>query len=173
MALRTLIEQAQSDTRFLCTCNYPGKVIPAVLSRCPVIPLEFGKKDLLMHVKKVLDSECVKYGKDSLKAFIEESFKYYPDVRRIVKYLQMCSSSGTLVVKLNALGSSAKDDFMKELAAKAVTEKSLLAVRQFYIKSKDQVGDYVEAGSKLFNYVIDNGIVDDADGVLKLADLLF
>ena len=90
-----------------------------------------------MHVKKVLDSENVKYDKESLKAFIEESFKYYPDVRRIIKYLQMCSSSGTLVVKLNALGSTAKDDFMKELVTKAVAEKSLLAVRQFYIKSKD------------------------------------
>lgn len=173
MALRTLIESAQSDTRFLCTCNYPGKVIPAVLSRCPVIPLEFSKKDLLLHVKKILDAENITYDKESIKAFIEESFKYYPDCRRIVKYLQMCSSSGTLTVKQNAIISSSKDDFMKELIDKLVSEKNILNVRQFYLKNKDNIGDYVEAGSKLFNTAIDNEIVVDSDGILYLTNLLF
>lgn len=37
MALRTLIEAAQSDTRFIVTCNFVEKILPAILSRCPVV----------------------------------------------------------------------------------------------------------------------------------------
>ena len=43
------------------------------------------------------------YTKESLKTFIEEAFRFYPDCRRIVKYLQFCSNSGKLIVKLNAI----------------------------------------------------------------------
>lgn len=173
MALRTLIEAAQSDTRFLITCNTVAKIIPPVLSRCPVVKLEFGKKELLIHVKKILDAEKIKYDKASLKAFIEEGFKYYPDCRRIIKYLQMCSCSGTLVVKANAVISNNKDDLMKELVDKTAVESNLLNVRQFYLKSKDALGDMVEAGSLLFNYVIDNEVVKDTKTILKLTDLLY
>lgn len=173
MALRTLIEAAQADTRFLITCNTAAKIIPPVLSRCPVVKLEFGKKDLLIHVKKILDAEQVKYDKIALKAFIEEAFKYYPDCRRIVKYLQICSCSGTLAVKSNAVISDSKDDMIKELVNKTLEEQNLLNVRQFYLKSKDILGDIVEAGSLLFNYVVDNGIISNLDGVLKLSDMLY
>lgn len=44
--LRTLIEAAQQDTRFILTANY-DKILPAVLSRCPTIPLKFSKKTCL------------------------------------------------------------------------------------------------------------------------------
>ena len=68
------------------TANY-NKIIPAVLSRCPIIPLKFDQRDLLLHVKKILDNEKVTYDRERLKQFIEEAFKFYPDVRRIINYL--------------------------------------------------------------------------------------
>lgn len=173
MALRTLIEDAQSDTRFIATANYIGKVIPAILSRCPVIPLEFGKKDLLLHVKKILDTEKITYDKDSLRAFVEESFKYYPDCRRIIKYLQMCCNEGMLKVKLNAIINSAKDDFMRELVEKTCNERNLLDVRTFYTRNKDKISDFLDVGSGIFNYVVDNDIVSSTDGILALTDLLY
>ena len=170
--LRTLIEAAQDDTRFILTCNY-NKVIPAILSRCPIIPLKFDKIDLAKHVKKILDNENIKYGKESLKAFIEESFQYYPDCRRIINYLQLCCNSGELVVKLNAIVNSEKEDFVKEVVSKTLSESNILGVRQFYIKNKERLGDFIEGGSLLFNYVCDNGIVIDPEGILKLTDLLY
>lgn len=171
--LRTLIEAAQDDTRFLLTCNYANKVIPAILSRCPVIPLKFDKKDLLVHVKKILDLESIKYTKESLKAFIEEAFGYYPDCRRIINYLQFCSSSGELVVKMSSVADAGKEDFLKELVDKTISTANLLEVRQFYMRNKDKVNDYVEFGSMFFNYVVDNGVLRSADGVLKMVDLLY
>ena len=114
-ALRTLIEAAQSDTRFIATFNYAQKVITPILSRCPIIPLKFSKKDLLVHVKKILDAEQVKYTHDSLKDFIDEAFQYYPDCRRIVNYLQLCSGSGELVVRLSKVASSEKDQVIESI----------------------------------------------------------
>lgn len=40
-ALRNLIEEAQSDCRFLLNCNYVEKVISPIKSRCPVVNLKF------------------------------------------------------------------------------------------------------------------------------------
>ena len=170
--LRTLIEAAQDDTRFILTCNHELKE-KAIYSRCPLIPLSFDKIDLAKHVKKILDVEGIKYGKESLKAFIEESFQYYPDCRRIINYLQLCCNSGELVVKLNAIVNSEREDFVKEVVNKTLSEKNILGVRQFYIKNKERLGDFIEGGSLLFNYVCDNGIVTEPEGILKLTDLLY
>lgn len=171
MGLRTLIEAAQSDTRFICTANF-NKIIPAVLSRCPIIPLKFEKKDLLLHVKTILDAENVKYDRISLKAFIEESFRFYPDIRRIVKYLQFCSNTGELIVKLNAIVNAEREIFVSDIVKGAIESKNMLDVRTQYLRDKDKLGDLLEAGSLLFNYVADNNLIND-DGILKLSDQLF
>lgn len=71
----------------------------------------------------------------------------------------------------NAVNSEARD-IVKNIVNKALSEKNLLNVRQYYLQNKDQLNDYIVAGSDLFNYVVDNGIVD-TDGILKLTDLLF
>ena len=172
-ALRTIIEEAQSDTRFILTGNYIQKIIAPLLSRCPVIPLKYEKKDLLLHVKKILDAEKVKYTRDSMKAFIEEEFRYYPDCRRIINYLQLCSSSGELVVKLNNVANDEKNEVIKSVVDDIAAGRSLLDVRKSYLAKKDKINDYVEAGSQLFNYVVDNGFVVDPDGILKMTDILF
>ena len=172
-ALRTLIEAAQDDTRFLITGNFIQKIIAPLLSRCPVIPLKFDKKDLLLHVKKILDNESIKYTRDSIKAFIEEAFQYYPDCRRIINYLQFCCSSGELVVNLNKVAESEKNELIDAIVDKLKTTNNMLDVRKFYLSEKDKISDYVEFGSVLFKHVVDNGIVVDLDGILKMTDLLF
>lgn len=172
-ALRTLIEAAQNDTRFICTFNYSQKVITPILSRCPIIPLKFGKKDLLLHVKKILDAEKVKYTRDSLRDFIDEAFQYYPDCRRIINYLQLCSGSGELVVKLSKVANAEKDEVIESLVKSIVDGKNLIEVRKEYLAQKDKITDYNEAGSSLYNYVIDNELVVDLDGIIQMSDKLF
>ena len=172
-ALRTLIEAAQDDTRFIACANYLQKLITPILSRLPVIPLKFNKKELLVHVKKILDSEEVKYSRDSLKAFIDEAFQYYPDIRRIINYLQFCCSSGELVVKLNNVANDEKNEVIKSIVDSIVAGKNLLEIRRSYLAQKDKISDYVEAGSQLFNYAVDNNVVSSPDGILKMTDILF
>lgn len=172
-ALRTLIEAAQDDTRFIACANYVQKLITPILSRLPIIPLKFSKKELLVHVKKILDSEEVKYSRDSLKAFIDEAFQYYPDVRRIINYLQFCCSSSELVVKLNNVANDEKNEVIKSITDSIIVGKNLIDIRKSYLAQKDKISDYVEAGSQLFNYVVDNNVVSSPDGILKMTDILF
>jgi len=47
MALRNIIVDYMDTTRFILTCNYLDKIIPALQSRCTPIKLEFSYSDLL------------------------------------------------------------------------------------------------------------------------------
>lgn len=173
LGLRTLIEAAQDDTRFILTANYQGKIIPAILSRCPLIPLKFGKRDLLLYVKKILDSEHITYDKEGLKSFVDESFHYYPDCRRIINYLQFCCNSGKLVVKLTKIEDDGKTELLASLVEAIKNANNILDVRSFYLKYKDEITDYVTFASELFNFVIDNRVVTQADAILKMTDIIY
>lgn len=172
-ALRNLIEEAQGDCRFLLNCNYVEKVIQPIKSRCPVVNLRFDKKDLLLRLKLILDSEKISYNRDSLKAFIESAFKLYPDIRRIVNYLQSSCASGTLVVNETTINDTEKEGFLKELVDKSIQANNMLDVRKFYLANKDKISDYVMFASDVFNYVVDNSIILNSDGILKLTDMLY
>lgn len=50
---------------------------------------------------------------------------------------------------------------------------NILTVRKSYLQNKEKLGDISDAASDVFNYVIDNNVVVDADGILKLTDLLY
>jgi DNA polymerase III delta prime subunit len=171
--LRTLIEAAQDDTSFIVTCNYIEKIIPAVLSRCPVIPLKFGKLDLLVHLKKILDEEHVKCTRESMKAFIDEAFKHYPDCRRIINYLQFCSSSGELVVDLKDSDEADASNIISMLVEQLHKSKNMLEARKLYMTKKDCIVDFTALGSALFKHVVEQEIVVDLDGIMKMSDMLY
>ena len=173
LALRTLIEAAQDDTRFIGTCNFANKVQPAILSRCPIIPLKFDKKDLLCHVKSILDLEKVKYDKESLRAFVEESFKFYPDCRQIINYLQLCSNSGTLTVNLSQVVESDQNNLLVQLVKKIKSAQKIMDIRSFYMQNKSKVDDYKILGAQLYDYVIDNSIVTNSKAILKMSDIIY
>ena len=170
--LRTLIEAAQDDTRFILTANY-NKIIPAILSRCPLIPLKYDKKDLLLYIKNILDNENIKYTKASLKNFIEEVFIFYPDCRRIINYLQFCCNSGELIVNLNSVINAGINDFQTSLIEKCKSEKNILNVRQYYLKNKDKIADYVTFATELYSKILDDNLIIDNDGILKLTDIIY
>lgn len=171
-ALRNLIEQSQEDTRFLLNCNYIEKVIPPIKSRCPVINLKFDKKDLLKRIKFILDSEKIVYTKDDLKNFIIAAFSFYPDIRRIIGYLQGCCTSGKLKVSEAAITDNERVQFMKDIIDKTKTEK-LLDVRQFYVRHKDCISDYKTFASEMYDYVIDNGIITNGNDILRMSDIIY
>lgn len=173
LGLRTLIEAAQDDTRFICTANTVNKIVPAVLSRCPLIPLKFEKKDLLVHLKKILDTEKIEYEKDNLRAFVEESFKYYPDCRRIINYLQFCCNSGKLVVKLNDVANEEMNTLVDDLLAKVKSSSKIMDIRSFYLQQKQKITDYKVVGAELVDKAIDRKLLDDPRAILKASDIMY
>lgn len=171
-SLRNLIESSQGDTRFILTCNNKT-VLPAVLSRCPIIPLGFSTRDLLLRIKYILDNEKISYTKESLGDFLRESIKKIPDIRSILGFLEVCISSGELRVRKNFVSETDKDIFLKEIIDKVASERNILKVREFYIQNKTKVSDYVTFASDTMNYLMDNGLVDDPSVILELTEAVY
>ena len=99
-ALRNFIETFYNNCRFIFTCNYKNKIIPALHSRCTVIDFSIknGQKvktanQLLDRLGKVLKDEKIEFDKKVLAELIQ---KYYPDFRRTINELQRYSVRGKI-----------------------------------------------------------------------------
>lgn len=172
LGLRTLVESAQDDTCFICTANSQERVLPALYSRFFAPQLSFEPKDVLGRIKQILDAEKISYDKENLKNFIDATFKFRPDIRRIVNCLQFCSVDGVLKVTDSGIDAAGQSEFFKELAERALNDRNILQTRQFYMKNKDAMSDPLTTGSEFFKYCVDGGMLD-CDGVLKMTDLLY
>jgi DNA polymerase III delta prime subunit len=95
-ALRNLMEDYSETVRFIMTCNYPNKILPALHSRCQ--NLQINKTDLVEFTARaatVLVAENVEFDLDTLDSYIRAT---YPDLRKCLQLLQAKSISGTLTV---------------------------------------------------------------------------
>ena len=94
-ALRGVMEEYHNTARFLLTCNYPHKIIPAIHSRCQGFHIE--KVDIVeftARVATILVEENVEFDLDTLDTFVKAT---YPDLRKCINTVQMNSLSNTLV----------------------------------------------------------------------------
>ena len=99
-ALRNFIETFYKNCRFIFTCNYKNKIIPALHSRCTVIDFKITngqvKKTAMSFMKRmedVLKDENIEFDKNVLAELIQ---KYYPDFRRTINELQRYSVRGKI-----------------------------------------------------------------------------
>ena len=99
-ALRNFIETFSNNCRFIFTCNYKNKIIPAIHSRCTVINFSIQNKDKqnlagLFHkrLSTILEQENIEFDPKVLAQLI---VKYYPDFRRTINELQRYSVSGKI-----------------------------------------------------------------------------
>lgn len=94
--LRGTMERYANSVRFLLTCNYPHKVIPAIKSRCETGRMHIEKLDtseFYMRLVNVLDKENVEIDPDALEAIVKTA---YPDLRRGISLIQSNSFNGKL-----------------------------------------------------------------------------
>jgi replication factor C small subunit len=109
-ALRGVMETYASTARFILTCNYPNKVIPALHSRCQGFHIEkLDKTEFTGRVATVLVTESVEFDLDTLDMYVNAT---YPDLRKCLNLLQMNSSAGVLTKPAGDEGGSA--DIMLE-----------------------------------------------------------
>lgn len=99
-ALRGFIEEFSSNCRFIFTCNYKNRIIPALHSRCTVLEFKIPKEEKQQiaeqfhkRVCKVLAAENIKYDE---KVVAKVIVKHFPDFRRTLNELQRYSQSGSI-----------------------------------------------------------------------------
>ena len=149
-ALRNFIESFSKNCRFIFTCNYKNKIIPAIQSRCVVVNYQIKKEDkqkiagsFLKRLEKILEAENLEY---DTKVLAELIIRHYPDFRRTINELQRYSvrgkiDSGILVsiseTNINNLVSSLKDKHfsnMRKWVADNIDKDSTLLFKEIYDK---------------------------------------
>ena len=137
-ALRNFIETFHSNCRFIFTCNYKSKILPALHSRCTVIDfaIKNGQKvktaqALLKRLGKILEEEKIKYDNKVLAELIQ---KHYPDFRRVINELQRYSVRGEID---SGILFSLSEANTKELV-KILKEKRFNDMRKWVINNLDK-----------------------------------
>ena len=93
-ALRNDMEAYHETVRYILTCNYAHKIIPALKSRCH--QYHIAKPDMTEFTARaatVLVTEEVDFELDVLDTFVRAT---YPDLRKCLNQLQVNSGSGAL-----------------------------------------------------------------------------
>jgi len=94
-ALRNDMEAYHMTARFILTCNYQHRIIPALKSRCHEFHItKTDKTEFTARAATVLVSENVEFDLDDLDSYVRAT---YPDLRKCLNQLQVNSSTGTLL----------------------------------------------------------------------------
>jgi replication factor C small subunit len=93
--LRGLMEKYAATARFILTCNYPGRILPALHSRCQGFHIDkLDQTEFTARIAEVLITEGVEMDIDTLDSYVKAT---YPDLRKCLNLVQMNSTTGTLV----------------------------------------------------------------------------
>lgn len=85
-ALRGVMEMYHTSCRFILTCNYPNRIIPALHSRCQGFHIEkLDIKEFTARLATICISENVAVDLETLDTYVQAS---YPDLRKSINLLQ-------------------------------------------------------------------------------------
>jgi replication factor C small subunit len=152
-ALKVLIEESEANARFILCTNNPRSIIPPLRSRCREIDFNTSiPKDLQVQYFKrlqfILTTEGVKFDK---KVLVELTKKYFPDFRKLINEVQMCSQMfGEIDERVLAFTDTSK---VVDLLS-AMKEKSFPAIRQL-CEEVDTSTFYRDFYDLLDTYVVD------------------
>ena len=153
-ALRNLMETFSLTTRFILTCNYQEKIIPALISRCQTYQINpISKKEVAVHLKNILDKEKVEHTNEDLGYIVNT---YYPDIRKILNFSQQSILDGKIKISTyNAVGTDTQNKIIDLLTTSTNTLTTFNEIRQLIADGDVKVFD--EYYSLLYNkFVIDN-----------------
>ena len=94
-ALRGVMEEYSQTARFILTCNYPNRIIPAIHSRCQGFHVErVDQTEFTARVATILVEESSEFDLDTLDNYVKVT---YPDLRKCINLVQQNVVDGKLV----------------------------------------------------------------------------
>lgn len=110
--LRGVMETYSSTSRFILTCNYPNKIIPALHSRCQGFHVEkTDQTEFTARVATILVNEGVEFDLDVLDTYVKLT---YPDLRKCINMLQQNVTEDNKLASPSA-GDNAASDYKIEM----------------------------------------------------------
>jgi DNA polymerase III delta prime subunit len=148
-ALRNIIEEFASNTRFIITCNYLFKVIPAIQSRTQIFNLLPPVEGVVQRVREILQKENIIINSEQKPLLLEHIRKNLPDVRRIINDIQKFSVNGILKIK-----NADSTDFAKQIFNKILKKEDLIEIRREIIENERSFScDYRNLLKQLFEVI--------------------
>jgi DNA polymerase III delta prime subunit len=142
--LRNMMEAFSMTCRFILTCNYPNKVIPAIHSRCQGYHIEkLDQDEFTARVATIAMTESVELDLDTLDIFVRST---YPDLRKCINMVQQNVVDGKLQQPGN--GESGESDWILEYVAMFQIGK--IAEARKLIVAKAQAQEYDGVFRKLY-----------------------
>jgi len=166
-ALRNVIEEYSHNTRFIFTCNYLFKIIPALQSRCQIFNLTPPLDGVLNRIVAILKHEGIAVPDTEKPKLVELVRSGYPDLRRIINDIQKFSYTGTLTIK---------DNQVKGIANKVVEKirgrVSPQELRKYVIEREQEFsGDYLQLLKEMFEVMFETDT--DANNLLIISEGMY
>lgn len=170
-SLRGIMEEYSDTSRFVLTCNYPNKIIPAIHSRCQGFHIEkVDSVEFTARIATILMEENIDFDLETLDTYVKAT---YPDLRKCINTVQMNSISG--VLKSVTSGDTGLTDYKIEMvelfkAGKIEAARKLLC-SQARPEEMDEIYRWLYDNIKLFGdedkqrkaiLIIKQGLVDHA-----------
>lgn len=183
-ALRGVMEEYHSTSRFILTCNYPNRIIPAIHSRCQSFHMEkIDQTEYTARVATILVEENVEFDLDTLDMYVKVA---YPDLRKCINLVQQNANEGMLVAPTQGDQGVAdwKFDMVELFKAGKITEARELLCGKLRAEEIEEVYRWLYDNVSIFGQesqqntailIIKQGLVDHtliADPEINLAAVL-
>ncbi len=164
-ALRNLMETFSKHCRFILTCNFVERIIDPLQSRCQVFEIiPPSKKDVAVHLSKVMELEKTTYDNEDLKVLIDSS---YPDVRKIINATQRSVVDNKVVMDRQ---STIQNDYkLKVLDIRKTQDKKTAFTNLRQLLADNAIRDYSDCFRLLYDNVDEFAVGNMAAVILILA----
>ena len=169
-SLKGVIERYSEHVRFIFTTNQLDKIPLPLHSRCKIYYLEnipikaIGKRSL-----DILRNEKIEFEDKEIVNLVRF---YYPDIRKTILSLQMCSMSGTLKFDASKISKDYFYEILEIINSKDSKDNKFYKIRQIILdadlKNLDEVYSLFFSNLKLFSKKMDCEItISLAEGLHK------
>ena len=183
-ALRGVMEEYHSTARFILTCNYPNRIIPALHSRCQGFHVErTDQTEFTARVATILVEEGVDFDLDTLDIYVKVA---YPDLRKCINLVQQNVSEAILAPPSKGDEGAAdwKFDMVELFKAGKINEARKMLCGKIRSEEMEEVYRWLYDNLEIFGdeknqdsavLIIKQGLVDHtlvADSEINLAAVL-
>jgi len=168
-ALRGVMEEYHATSRFILTCNYPNRIIPALHSRCQGFHVErTDMTEFTARVATILVDEAVDFDLDTLDLYVKVA---YPDLRKCINLVQQNVNEGKLEAPNKADGGEAdwKFDMVELFKAGKISDARKLLCGKLRAEEMEEVYRWLYDNITIFGeeakqdaaiLILKQGIVD-------------
>ena len=142
--LRNMMETFSTTCRFILTCNYPNKVIPAIHSRCQGYHIEkLDTEEFTARVATIAITEGIDVELETLDIYVRST---YQDLRKCINMVQQNVVDGKL--QAPGEGESGESDWILEYVA--LFQLGKISEARKMIVSKARAEEYEGVFRKLY-----------------------